>query len=113
MKLLGLLLLIHTVVFGSNYPANAADVVQLVFTAWYSDRDDAALAHNLRKSRLRERLDPQVVFYFERLGVAPQSLQALQRLRNESASRQDPPQPALSVEPKPTPEQARLMLQHL
>jgi hypothetical protein len=112
-KLLGLLLLIHTVVFGSNYPASAADVVQLVFTAWYSDRNDAALAHNLQKSRLRERLDPQVVFYFERLGVAPQSLQVLQRHRSESASRQDPPQPALSVEPKPTPEQARMMLQHL
>lgn len=113
MKVLGLLFLVHTVVLGSNHPASAADVVQLVLTAWYSDRNDTALAHNLQKSRLHERLDPQVVFYFERLGVGPQSFQALQRLQSESASRQDPPQPALSVEPKPTPEQARMMLQRL
>lgn len=113
MKVLAVLLLIHTVALGANYPVSAADVVRLVLTAWYSDRNDAALARNLQHSHLLERLDPQVVLYFERLGVGPQTFQALQRLRDESISRQDAPEPALSVEPQPTPEQEQRMLQYL
>ncbi len=68
----------------AEHRATAADAVELVFTSLYSDHNDAELAQKLNKLRLGEQFDPGLIAYFRGLCAGPQTLAALQKLRDRS-----------------------------
>lgn len=78
-------------------------VVATVRTSLHKKRKDSDLAWALQKVRLGERLDDRVLEILESEGAGPQSLGALQHLRDVSQSLPAPSAPPPGMAPPPPP----------
>jgi hypothetical protein len=112
-RVLALLALAHVIVLGADHNANAAEIVELVFTSLYSDHDDGRLAKALLDAKMTQQLSPLVVGYFKDLGIGPEALTALQTLQNRSKLLSPPDQVPLLIQPIPTESGQRAILRYI
>ena len=109
-KLFALLLAVQVPAVSGQAQSTPLDVVHLLFKSLYSDRNDARLAFELKRLKLRAQLSPNVIVYFQSVGLGPRSIASLERLHQRTASLPLPPHPALAIQPIPSEEEQKRIL---
>lgn len=112
-RLLCLIVVVQSMAFGASHQRSAAEVVELIFTSLYSDRDDIRLARQLDQTQMSERLAPGFILYFRSQGVGPRTMTALQKLRDRTALLPPPAEQPFSIQPIPSTEEQVQMLQRI
>ena len=86
-------------------------LLQTVTGGIESESQDAGLVRQIERTQLTERLSDDEVRWLSLAGAAPNTLKALRKLQERSATLPAPAQPVITFEPRPTAEESSHMLQ--
>lgn len=111
----GALLLLGTLALAASVELTVDQLVSFVTSSIQLKHSDSRVASYLRNVKLIERLDPRVIEELQRRGAGPKTLEALERLQEQSknlppprAAQLAPSAPAL---PPPSPEQQKHIIE--